>query len=97
MLANGTKESDVVCGPTSADFSPGVPSATTSAPATEPGGGFLGCETTVTASWLSLLGSKSPPNREVLRLCLQQAPLACPPSLILAARDPLTFPQVSVI
>lgn len=37
VLVNGTKESDVVCGPTSADFSPGTSSVTMPAPATEPG------------------------------------------------------------
>ncbi|XP_019602237.2 tumor necrosis factor receptor superfamily member 9 [Rhinolophus sinicus] len=37
VLVNGTKERDVVCGPTSTDFSPGTSSVTTPIPATEPG------------------------------------------------------------
>ncbi|XP_032971148.1 tumor necrosis factor receptor superfamily member 9 isoform X2 [Rhinolophus ferrumequinum] len=37
VLVNGTKETDVVCGPTSTDFSPGTSSVTTPIPATEPG------------------------------------------------------------
>ncbi|XP_006194844.2 tumor necrosis factor receptor superfamily member 9 isoform X1 [Camelus dromedarius] len=37
VLVNGTKESDVVCGPTSADFSPGTPSTTVPALGREPG------------------------------------------------------------
>ncbi|XP_057161298.1 tumor necrosis factor receptor superfamily member 9 isoform X4 [Ursus arctos] len=37
VLVNGTKESDAVCGPASADFSPGTTSATTPAPARDPG------------------------------------------------------------
>ncbi|XP_008592098.1 PREDICTED: tumor necrosis factor receptor superfamily member 9 [Galeopterus variegatus] len=37
VLVNGTKDRDVVCGPTSADFSPGTTSTTTLAPASEPG------------------------------------------------------------
>ncbi|XP_072675908.1 tumor necrosis factor receptor superfamily member 9 isoform X2 [Canis lupus baileyi] len=37
VLVNGTKESDAVCGPASAGFSPGTASATTPAPARDPG------------------------------------------------------------
>ncbi|XP_004272398.2 tumor necrosis factor receptor superfamily member 9 [Orcinus orca] len=37
VLVNGTKESDVVCGPASADFSPGASSTVTPAPGGEPG------------------------------------------------------------
>ncbi|XP_008056701.1 tumor necrosis factor receptor superfamily member 9 [Carlito syrichta] len=37
VLVHGTKKSDVVCGPVPADFTPGISSATTPAPATEPG------------------------------------------------------------
>ncbi|XP_017506074.2 tumor necrosis factor receptor superfamily member 9 isoform X3 [Manis javanica] len=37
VLVNGTKESDVVCGPTSADFSPGTSSTTAPALARQPG------------------------------------------------------------
>ncbi|XP_016014212.2 tumor necrosis factor receptor superfamily member 9 isoform X1 [Rousettus aegyptiacus] len=37
VLVNGTKESDVVCGPTSAAFPPGPPPVTMPAPAPEPG------------------------------------------------------------
>ncbi|KAF3820362.1 hypothetical protein GH733_015871, partial [Mirounga leonina] len=37
VLVNGTKESDAVCGPASADFSPGTASAPTPAPARDPG------------------------------------------------------------
>ncbi|XP_016070037.1 PREDICTED: tumor necrosis factor receptor superfamily member 9 [Miniopterus natalensis] len=39
VLVNGTKASDVVCGPTSGDFSPGTTSTTTRPPAPEPGRG----------------------------------------------------------
>ncbi|KAL4667135.1 hypothetical protein H8959_005824 [Pygathrix nigripes] len=37
VLVNGTKERDVVCGPSPADLSPGASSATPPAPAREPG------------------------------------------------------------
>ncbi|XP_029083097.1 tumor necrosis factor receptor superfamily member 9 [Monodon monoceros] len=37
VLVNGTKESDVVCGPATADFSPGASSTVTPAPGGEPG------------------------------------------------------------
>ncbi|XP_004768690.1 tumor necrosis factor receptor superfamily member 9 isoform X1 [Mustela nigripes] len=37
VLVNGTKESDAVCGPALADFSPGTTSATMPAPARDPG------------------------------------------------------------
>ncbi|XP_059750711.1 tumor necrosis factor receptor superfamily member 9 isoform X1 [Balaenoptera ricei] len=37
VLVNGTKESDVVCGPASADFSPGASSTVMPAPGGEPG------------------------------------------------------------
>ncbi|KAB0391616.1 hypothetical protein E2I00_004615 [Balaenoptera physalus] len=58
VLVNGTKESDVVCGPASADFSPGAPSTVMPVPGGEPGSWFVAVKsshtTRVTIFFLAL-------------------------------------------